>query len=244
MTTLVMPPGPTPSPDRVHTPSGPIRYVALRANLLPEELVASRRSGAVRRRVIAALGALVAVLVAWYGITLWGTSKARHDLSTATHQNTAMQAQQHKYDELVKTQQTSTAIDDALAKLMAGDMSWKGMLATLRGATPAGVVINSISGTMTAGGTADGTTGGPGLSVLNLSGKPDVGTLTITGTAADKDHVAAYVESLGQVKGLAAVYPTSATASGSGVSYAISALITSDALGGRFAAQSVTPGGK
>jgi len=241
MTTLVMPHGPTPSPEPVHTPSGPIRYVAVRANLLPDELVTSRRSGALKHRVLAGLGAVLAIMIVWYGITLWGTSSARHDLSTARNQNKTMQAQQTKYDKLVQAQQQTTAIKGALAQLMAGDLQWKDMLASLRGAAPHGVKIDSISGTT--GVAANATTSGAGIGVFNTTGKANVGTLTITGTAPNKDQVAAYVDALGGVQGVAAVYPTSATTAGSGVSFAISALITSDALGGRFSTQSASSGG-
>jgi Tfp pilus assembly protein PilN len=243
MTTLVMPHGPTPSPEPVHTPSGPIRYVAVRANLLPDELVNSRRSGALKHRVFAGLGAVLAVMLVWYGITLWGTSSAKHDLSKAKQQNTAMVTQQSKYDDLVRTQQASTGIKSALAQLMAGDLQWKNMLASLRSVAPKGVKIDSISGTTgAAAGSATGGTG-PGLGVFNTTGKDEVGTLSITGTAANKDEVAGYVDSLATVKGLTAIYPTSATTAGSGVSFAISALITSDALGGRFSSQSASSGG-
>jgi Tfp pilus assembly protein PilN len=244
MTTLVMPHGPTPSPEPVHTPSGPIRYVAVRANLLPDELVTSRRSGALKHRVLAGLGAVLAIMIVWYGITLWGTSSARHDLSTAKNQNKTMQAQQTKYDKLVQAQQQSTAIKGALAQLMSGDLQWKDMLAALRGAAPHGVKIDSISGTTgAAAGAANGAAGSAGLGVFNTTGKANVGTLTITGTAPNKDQVAAFVDSLSAVQGVTAVYPTSATTAGSGVSFAISALITSDALGGRFSTQSAGTGG-
>lgn len=244
MTTLVMPHGPTPSPEPVHTASGPIRYVAVRANLLPDELVTSRRSGALKHRIAAGLGAVLAVMIAWYGITLWGTSSARHDLSKAKQQYTIMQAQQGKYQELVHAQQQSTAIKGALAKIMSGDLQWKDMLASLRGAAPHGVKIDSISGTTgSAAAGSNAGTNGAGLGVLNTTGKAQVGTLTITGTAPNKDQVAAFVDSLSAVTGITAVYPTSATTAGSGVSFAISALITSDALGGRFSSQSASSGG-
>jgi len=244
MTTLVMPHGPTPSPEPVHTPSGPIRYVAVRANLLPDELVNRRRTGALKHRVFAGLGAVLALMLVWYGITLWGTSSAKHDLSKARNQNAAMQSQQVKFKDLVSAQQTSTAIKSALAQLMAGDLQWKDMLASLRSVAPNGVKIDSISGTTgAAAGSASTSVAGPGLGVFNTTGKDQVGTLNITGTAANKDEVAGYVDSLATVQGLTAVYPTSATTAGSGVSFAISALITSDALGGRFSSQSASSGG-
>ena len=237
MTTLVMPHGPTPSPEPVHTPSGPIRYVAVRANLLPDELVTSRRSGALKRRLLAGLGALLALLVLWYGLSAWATSSARHDLSKAQQQSTALQQQQTKYQPVVAAQQQSAEITAALGKLMVGDLSWKDMLTTLRNSARHTVQLDSITGTMTSGAAATQSTADPGLSLLNRSGQQEVGTLTIAGTAPDKNTVAAYVDALGKVKGLAAAFPASVTTTDSGVTFSVNVIITTGALGGRYSPQ-------
>ena len=247
MTTLVMPQGATPSPDPVHTPNGPIRYVAIRANLLPRELVQDRRSGVVKRRIVMGLAAVVAVIAVLYGLTLWGTAGARHDLSQAHKQNAALEAQQQKYQPLTAAQTQSAAINDALHKLMVGDLSWKDMLTTLRDAAPKGLKVDSVAGTITIGAGSAVNSGfsasGPGIGALNTTGQPPAGTLNITGSAPDKDTVAAYAAALGKVTGLAAPYPTNVTTTGPGVTFAISAVITTDALGGRYSTKSTSPGG-
>lgn len=238
MTTLVMPHGPAPSHHPVHTPSGPIRYVAIRANLLPEELVVNRRSGVLKRRLLAGLGALLALLVIWYGFSVWATSSAHHDLSKEQQQSSALQRQQQKYQPVVTAQEQSAEITGALTELMTGDLSWKNMLTTLGNNARHGVHLDSISGTMTSGAAATQPSADPGLSVLNSSGKQEVGTLTIAGTAPDKNTVAAYVDALGKVKGLGAAFPASVTTTDSGVSFSVNVIITTDALGGRYLPQS------
>ena len=247
MTTLVMPQGATPSPDPVHTPNGPIRYVAIRANLLPDELVQDRRAGVVKRRIVIGLAAVVAVMAVLYGLTLWSTASARHDLSQARRQNTALLNQQQKYKPLMDAQSQATQINTALTKLMSGDLQWTQLLGTLRSTAPRGVKIDSVAGTITigAGSVLNSSVSGqgPGIGALNTTGVPPAGTLNITGSANNKDTVAAYVAALSQVTGLVTPYPTSVTTTGSSVAFAISAVITTDALGGRYNTKSTSPGG-
>jgi hypothetical protein len=68
-----------------------------------------------------------------------------------------------------------------------------------------------------------------------------VGSLTIAGTSKDKRSVADYADRLAKVKGLTAPFITSVTALGGKVTFTVNVLITSDALGGRYAAAPVAP---
>ena len=72
------------------------------------------------------------------------------------------------------------------------------------------------------------------LALLNDSGKTVVGTLTITGTSHDKRLLAAFVDRLGSVRGVTVPLPASVTGRAGNLTYSINALITADALGGRF----------
>jgi Tfp pilus assembly protein PilN len=81
--------------------------------------------------------------------------------------------------------------------------------------------------------------------LLNDTGKTVVGTLTITGTSHDKRSLAAFVDRLAAVRGMTVPLPASITAAQSPLTYSISALITADALGGRFTSTPPAPvGGK
>jgi Tfp pilus assembly protein PilN len=117
---------------------------------------------------------------------------------------------------------------------MVGDLSWTQLLATLRKSAPPGMTITNVLGSTTVG--AADTAGG--LGILNRTGKPQVGMLTISGTAVDKNSVAAYLDALTKVPGLAAAFPASVTKQGGKMLFAATVIITSDALGGRYSASS------
>lgn len=244
MTTLAPPPAPTPAPAPRPRPVEPVlRYPAIRANLLPDEVIASRRLAELKKRIGLGLVALVGLLVLAYGFSWWQTSGARGDLSDAQHATSQLQAKQQTFTPLLKTQQDAAAIQTALHQLMVGDVQWTQMLEVLGRAAPHGVIVDSVQATMTAGAAAAGNPGQPGIGVLNQTGAQSVGTLAITGTAPDQKSVAAFVDSLAKVKGLAAPFPASVGSQGKGaLQYSVNVLITTQALGGRYA--TTTPGGK
>jgi Tfp pilus assembly protein PilN len=235
MSTVVIPEASTPEPPATST-----RFVSVRANLMPEEIIAKRRLGGLKRRIGFCLAGLLALLIAWYGLAVFQTSQAKSNLTSAQRQTVTLQQRQDDFGPLVTAQAQSAAIKAQLVKLMAGDLQWRDMLATLRKSATAGVTVTAVTGTMTVGAAPKGTTTkGGGLGVLNQTGKQAVGTLTITGSAPDKNAVAAYIDTLAKVTGLAAPFPANVTAEGGKVTFTASVIITSDALGGRY----VTTGG-
>jgi Tfp pilus assembly protein PilN len=235
---------PDPGISSLASADEPMRFVAIRANLMPDEIISARQADVVRRRVLIGLVALVAVLIAGYAFSMLQTTSARSDLSDLQHRATALQNQQHEFGPLVTAQTQAQTIDTQLKRLMVGDLSWKGMLTTLRATAPAGITLSEVTGTVTAGAAAGvpaaaapPATGG--YPALNRTGREQVGTLTISGTSQDKGSVADYTDRLAKVKGLTAPFITSVTALGSKVTFSVNVLITSDALGGRYAV--VTP---
>lgn len=228
----------TASPTR---PDG-LRFVAIRANLLPDEVVAGRRAEVMRKRVLAGLAALSVVLIGAYAMSWWQTGSAQDKLAAVQRQGQALKSEQLAYEPLVNAQAEVSSIQSQLARLMAGDLPWAGMLTTLRATAPRGVSLTQVDGTITQG--ASGMAAG-GLDSLNQTGLTTAGNITITGTAADKPSVAAYADKLSRVKGLASPYITNVTVTDKSVTFGITALITSDALGGRYATTAPTlPGGK
>ena len=89
-----------------------------------------------RRRVLAGLAAVVAVLVAGYGFSWWQTHSARDDLAGAQGQGTTLNAETARYAPLVLAQGQTAAIHAQLAQLMTGDLSWRQMLTTPAGPGP------------------------------------------------------------------------------------------------------------
>ena len=122
--------------------------------------------------------------------------------------------QQRKFGPLILVQSQAVSIKAELTKLMVGDLSWTHLLATLRKSAPAGMTITNVTGAATVGGASTTDAAAGGLGVLNRSGKQQVGTLTISGTAPDKNAVAAYIDALTKVPGLAAAFPASVTGQG------------------------------
>ena len=213
-----------------------MRFVAVRARLLPAEVIAARRVHARRRWLFVGLAGVACLLVAWCGLALFQTSAAKDSLAQAQQRTAQLKDEQRQYQPLITAQQQSTTITDDLTRLMAGDLQWKDLLATLRRSAGGGVSISGVNGLISVGAAnalQTGTSGG--LGVLNQTGKQQVGTLTITGTATDKNSVAAYVDTLAKVRGLTAPLPASLTGSNGKLSFAVNVVITSDALGGRYA---------
>jgi Tfp pilus assembly protein PilN len=234
MATTMTPPTAAPKPGSGRE----LRFVSVRANLLPDEIISDRQTDAVRRQVLLGLVVVVALLVGWFGLSWWQTSSSRSDLDDARHQTTALLNQQQEFGPLVQSQAEAATIQAHLQKLMTGDLSWKAMLTTLRSKAPAGVNLTTVTGnvvTSLPGGTPPTTTS------LNQTGKQSVGTLIITGTAHDKRTVAAYADQLGKIKGLTAPLISSVTTAATSVTFTVNLIVTSDALGGRYAAAAVVP---
>jgi Tfp pilus assembly protein PilN len=227
MATTLIPPTPTPSRQA----SGDVRFVPVRANLMPEEVLSARQVVVVRKQVLLGLVVVLVLLVAWFGLSWWQTRSAESDLASLQRQGLALQSQQSQFTPLVQAQAQITNTRTQLEQLMVGDLSWKTMLSTLRDKAPAGVGIQSITGTVSGGCTCASS----GTQVLNQTGSASVGTLTITGSAPDKRTVAAYADALSHITGVTAPLISAVQASTRPVTFTITAVITTDALGGRYA---------
>jgi hypothetical protein len=235
MSTIIMPEAAAPEPP-VDTDET-IRFVKIHANLLPVEITDARRARRFARLVVTALAGLLVLLIGWYGLAVWKTSSAKGGLASVQHKSVGLQNKVREFAPVLTAQLESAAIKSELTRLMAGDLQWKNLLASVRGANTSGMTITAVTATMTATAapTAGATPSSGGLEVLNHSGKGQIGTLTITGTAPNKNSVATYVDRLAQVSGLAAAFPASITGQGVKLTFSVSVVITSAALGGRYA---------
>ena len=210
-----------------------LRFVAVRADLLPDEIVSARQVVAVRRRVIAGLAMVATLLIGWFALSWWQTTQATSVLDDALHRRDALQHQQTEFAPLVAAQNEVSAIHGRLQHLMASDVPWTKLIATLRAQEPGGLRLTNITAALNSA-----TTGAPPIT-LNQTGRPTIGQLTLTGIAGSKAAVAQYTDELARVHGLTAPLITSVTSTGGAVTFTVNVLITSDALGGRF-----TTGGK
>jgi Tfp pilus assembly protein PilN len=234
MTATMVPPPTAPSKP----PGGEARFVSVRANLLPDEIISTRQTEVVRKQVLLGLILAVVLIVGWFGLSWWQTRSANGNLDAAQHRGVALQSEQDQFAPLVRAQGEIVQIQTQLQQLMVGDLSWKTMLTTLRAKAPEGVALTAVDGNITAAGGAGAAA--PDASILNSTGKQTVGELKISGTARDKRSVAAYADQLATVRGLAAPLIESVDAAQQTVQFTVSVLITTDALGGRYAAPSST----
>lgn len=227
MATTLIPP----SPPAARPASTEVRFVPIRANLMPDEVLSARQVVVVRKQVLLGLVAVLVMLIAWFGLSWWQTHEADSSLADLQRQGLALQSQQSQFTPLVQAQTQIANTRTQLEQMMVGDLSWKTMLTTLRAKAPAGVEVQSITGTVT---TAS-SNAAAGNGVLNQTGSASIGQLNITGTAPDKRTVAAYADALSRIAGVTAPLISSVEASSRPLSFSITAVITSDALGGRYA---------
>jgi Tfp pilus assembly protein PilN len=238
MTTTLIPPSPAPS----RAAAGEVRFVPVRANLMPDEVLSARQVVVVRKQVLLGLVAVLVMLIGWVGLSWWQTHAAESTLSDVQRQGLALQSQQAQFTPLVQAQADIADTRSQLEILMVGDLSWKAMLNLVREKAPAGVAVTSINGNVTDASAAMGL-----ADVLNQTGSASIGQLTISGSAPDKRTVAAYADALSKVSGVTAPLISSVQTSTTDVTFTIAAVITRDSLGGRYATdatgESVSTGG-
>jgi hypothetical protein len=247
-TTMI--PHPQPSPPARPSPGvstgAALRFVAVRANLMPDEVIDARRTEIVRRRVLIGLACLLALILVGFGSAWLQTESSKGDLSDQQHRSAALRDQQHDYAPLVAAQGLTQTINDKLHQLMVGDVDWNSMYGTIRSDAPAGVGITSVSAQITtaAAGTGTSASNQSPYFPINPTGTTPIGTLTVVGTAADKDQVAGYADRLGTETGLLNPVISSVTATARPFTFTIVLTLTADALGGRYhVANPATQGG-
>ena len=228
MTTTLLPPRP-PSP----TERAP-RMLSIAANLLPAEIVESRRGRKVRRAVLSALIVFAFLLSAWYGHARYQTSIARSDLTAAETDSEHVLRQQRDFAEVTSTQAGSKAIRTQLAALLADDLRWSSVLSAVRQQAPNGVAVTGVSGALAEKSGVAGGNGSTAAQLPNTSGQKPIGTLTVTGLATSKAVVATYADALAKIPGLGNPLLGSVNLEDGALRFTVRLEITSSALGGRY----------
>jgi Tfp pilus assembly protein PilN len=226
--------------DPATTTQRSTRILSISADLLPEEIVAARRARRTRGLVFVVV-AIVAVLCAsWFVLALHGKREAQQELDAAKSTVADLQRDQKEFDETLKVQADTKQLNDQLRAVMAEDLDWAALLATLRNAgAPSHITVEGVNGRLN---TAEDTESK--ASVLPGSATDTVGTLVVTGAGPDKKAVAAYVDALGKQSVVTNPYLTSVASDKSGgVTFSLRLAIKRAALCGRFTTACETPGG-
>jgi Tfp pilus assembly protein PilN len=241
-------------------PAGPpFRLLPIAANLMPDEIVMSRRERRTRRAVLAGLTAFAVLLAAWYGLASYRTSVARDSLATVQSDAQLVLLEQRAFAEAVSTRAASRAISTQLASLLAEDLSWSRILGAVQQATPAGVRLTGISGALdSASGRDTGGRAGAGAAAAGMAaagmaaaatlpgtaGHQAIGILTVTGSALSKAAVAAYLDALGKVAGLGNPLLGAATVQDGAVQFTVRVDVTEAARGGRYSSAGAGTGAR
>ena len=208
------------------------RLLPIAANLLPTEVVESRRARKVRRSVLIAIVALVVLLTGWYGYAVYETSVAREGLAGAQADVDRAQKKQAQFNDLVQVQSQSAAIHAQLSAVMAEDLPWSSVTGPVLAKVPNGMHLKQVTANLPDLSKA----ATPTVALPNTSGQKLIGTLTVEGQSPNKALVAQYVDALAQVKGLANPYVTSAVPNSdeTAIVFTIQFDVTDAVLGGRF----------
>jgi Tfp pilus assembly protein PilN len=213
-----------------HAPERMLGNVSIAANLLPEEIVQTRRARRARRAVLSGLAGVLVLLTAWFGATAYQTAAARAELSATEADAQRLTQDQNKYQELVSTQSQSRAINAQLKTVLTNDMSMPALVANVQSAAPNGIRIYTVSVMMNTGQNAT-------RSLPTVNKDRVVGTLSLAGAGRDKAQVAAYVDALGKVPGFTNAVLTSASLQDEQVDFTVHLDITACRIGGRYTTQ-------
>jgi hypothetical protein len=237
-TTTLMPLEPAASPQRV------ARVLTISANLLPEEIVAGRRARRSRTWVLVALALVVLLLAGWYLLAYNDRGDATQELDNVTAETATAQRNQNRYREVVEVRNETDTLTKELKTLLADDLPYSTLLSKLRSTgKAAGITVIGVTASLNTGaGAAVATTAGSVLPSDTTAAT--VGTLVIAGSGPNKPAVAAYADKLNVLGIVANPYVTSVTATTAGLSFSLSAEITSTAVCGRFIDLCKTTGGK
>ncbi|MEO6712874.1 MAG: PilN domain-containing protein [Mycobacteriales bacterium] len=175
-------------------------YVVPRVNLLPPEIGAKRaaqRSYVLMGAAVAGAGA--AVLALYLGQASRVTA-AKEDLKAEQATNTKLKSERVKLQAVQDVYLAVDADEALLTRAFSRRVNWSVYLHSLSIGIPENVWINQLTATVTPAATG----------AVPVGGAP-VGSLTFTGTAFAYNDVAAWLESLGRIKGVTNSYFSSAT---------------------------------
>lgn len=219
------------------------------ANLLPPEIIAARRIRVLRKRIVTALIAVVVLCMAGYGYAFWQAHTASSALGVERQSTTRLLQEQRRYAPVVKIQGSIALVNKQVSSLMGSDVDFAKLMSSIAQQAPAGMTLSQLSITIdsgiakaTAGG---GAASGVGGGVLDTSGRKHIGSILLTGHAANVGQVADFVDKLSAVPGLVGVLPTSQQGGATGVQFGVQLIPTDQVLSHRYdTATTTTKGGK
>jgi hypothetical protein len=195
------------------------------ADLTPPELINARAVNLLRKWLGVGLAVLLVACIGGYVVAARQHSAATSALDQVQTQTHDLQSGVGKYAGVSQLQGTTTQVQTQIATLMGSDVDLVTLLGRLHSTLPETMTISSETVTMSLAGAA---------AVPATGGVTTIGTVVIAGTGKALSNLAAYVDNVVAIPGVADVNPTTNVVSGRIVSFSLSLNLTSAALSHRF----------
>lgn len=182
------------------------------ADLTPPELINTRQLKVLAKLMAVGLVLLLAACAGGYYLAARDKSSAAVDLQVAQDRTTELERVGRSYSSVVAIQGSVAQVQAQVAQVMGGDVDLVALMVLLESNLPGTMVIKQESITIVPAGVAAGA-GATAGSVLDTSGLPRIGSITISGTGQALDDLSDYIDRLQTVTGLVDVLPVSNTAS-------------------------------
>lgn len=203
-------------------------------DLLPPEVISARRVRALRKVITMALLAILVLAGVGYGYGFWRAHGASAALSVEQHRTVELTEQQRKYADVVRIQGTIAGVNGQIGRLLADDVDVARLLDDVLGRLPKGASVLQLALALSVT-NAQGVSGGTDMAVLDTSGHPHIGTVTLTGQAHSLSQVAAFVAGVGTVRGVVGAVPTSQQGDRNAVQFTVQLTLTDQVLSDHFA---------
>ncbi len=218
----------------------------VRVNLLPESIRERARVRRAKRIVAVLFGLVIFALAALWLVAQRDIQEAEAELVVAQEQQARLQAEAAQYAEVPAVFATASKGEEALSAAMSREVRWAFLLNQLSFATPSGVTLSTVSGSLAEAGPTQTSPGGV------LPPKESVGTMTFAGTGNSFSEVAAWLDSLQTLKDYTYPFLTNsaksdeATTSGTlagPITWESTADLSTNALSGRYGEPTAAPEG-
>jgi type IV pilus assembly protein PilN len=207
----------------------------IHADLLPPEVLSSRRLKAVRRSVITVCAAFVALMVLLYPLAMYKNHTAAADRDEQLAAQSALVAQKASYANVTSLVDQINLIAGQVSLLMVADVDVPDLLRTIRVIAPPEATLTALQLSVDPTGASAGLASTAGSS-LDTSGESPIGALTINGTSTSFGTAADYVTALAKLTGVVDAQPQSNSFDGHVYTFTIGATLTDAQLSGRYRA--------
>lgn len=192
-------------------------------DLTPGEVVTARKVRSLKKLIAGGLALVLLLCIGAAAMTLLSKAEAQDSYDAAQADTTALQAEAKEYADITAMQATIAQVESQVATLMADDVDFVNLMARIRTALPAGLIVTNESVVLV----QEAAPGVPGMTASD--GGVIIGTVTIAGSGAAIKDLAPFVANLIKLRGVADVVPTSTTKTDAGMDFTTSFHIT-DAL--------------